>query len=66
MEELSTEKVFELLGRSDVPGSLRALEKLCARINELVRLNGEEWVRDNRQNLLSEWEYIVRQGLIGN
>ena len=44
----------------------RNILKLCTRINELVTLNGEDWVRDNRQKLLSEWVYIVREGIIGN
>jgi hypothetical protein len=65
MKELSLVKVYVLLGQSDIPGSATELEKLRTRINELVRLNGEDWVRDNRQKLLSEWEYIVQAGIIG-
>ena len=64
MTELSLEKVRDLLGQCDIPGSVNELEKFRTRINELVKLNGEEWVRDNRQKLLSEWEYIVREGII--
>jgi hypothetical protein len=66
MHVLSLEKVFDLLGKSEIPGSDRELEKLCIRIRELVDANGEDWVRENRQELLLEWEYIVRQGIIGN
>jgi hypothetical protein len=64
MTELSIEKVFHLLGRSDIPGSNKELAKLCRRIGELVDLNGENWVRANREKLLAEWEYIVRQKII--
>jgi len=64
MNELSLEKVFDLLGKSEIAGSEKALEKLCIRIKELVEINGEEWVKTNRQMLLDEWEYIVQHGII--
>ena len=64
MNELSLEKVFELLDTDDIPGSGKELAKLCIRIRELVEANGEDWVKQNRQNLLKEWEYIVQQGII--
>jgi hypothetical protein len=65
MNELSLEKVFDLLGRYDIPGSETELKILCVRIRELVEANGEEWIKKNRQQLLAEWELIVREGLIG-
>jgi len=65
MNELSLEKVIDLLGKSDIPGSDAELEKLCIRIRELVESNGENWVKENRQELLLEWDYIVKQGIIG-
>ena len=64
MKELSLEKVCELLGQSEIPGSAIELEKLCIRIHELVKANGEDWVIENRQKLLSEWDFIVQQGII--
>jgi hypothetical protein len=66
MNMLSLEKVFDLLGKSEISGSPKELEKLCIRIGELVDANGEDWVRENRQQLLLEWEYIVAQGIIDN
>jgi hypothetical protein len=65
MNELSLEKVFDLLGKDDIPGSDKELEKLCIRIRELVESNGDDWVKENRQKLFLEWEYIVSQGIIG-
>jgi hypothetical protein len=65
MNELSLEKVFDLLGNSEIPGSGKELEKLCIRVRELVESNGEDWVKAHRQDLLLEWNYIVRQGIIG-
>ena len=46
-------------------GSDKELKLLCIRIGELVELNGEDWVKESRQSLLDEWEYIVNQGIIG-
>ena len=66
MNELSLEKVFELLGTDDIPGSEKELGKLCIRIHELVDANGEDWVIKNRQKLLFEWDFIVREKVIGN
>ncbi len=64
MIELSLDKVCDLLGTRKLPGSDKELKKLCTRIRELVELNGKDWVMENRQKLLDEWEYIVRQGLM--
>ncbi|MEJ2727483.1 MAG: hypothetical protein P8185_03055 [Deltaproteobacteria bacterium] len=64
MKPLSLQVVFKLLGTQNIPGSPQELEILCIRISELAELNGEQWVRENRQNLIDEWYYIVRQGII--
>jgi len=64
MAELTLEKVLSLLGAQHIKGSEKELKVLCIRIGELVELNGEEWVRQSRQTLLDEWEYIVSQGII--
>jgi hypothetical protein len=64
MKPLSLETVFKLLGTQNIPGSPKELEILCTRITELVQLNGESWIRENRQKLIDEWYYIVRQGII--
>ena len=61
---LSMNMVFKLLGTQNIPGSPKELEILCIRISELVELNGEVWIRENRQKLIDEWYYIVRQGII--
>ena len=64
MADLPLEKVFSLLGTQHIKGSEKELKILCIRIGELVEVNGEEWVRESRQSLLDEWEYIVNQGVI--
>ena len=64
MKPLSLETVCKLLGTQNIPGAPRELEILCVRISELVKLNGDDWIRENRQNLIDEWYYIIRQGII--
>ena len=64
MAAISQEKLFAYLGTRAIPGSEKELRILCVRIGELVKLNGEKWVKENRQKLLEEWEYIVNQGII--
>ena len=64
MSELSPYKIYDLLGTHEIPGSEKELDKLFIRIRELVESNGEDWVRENRQKLLLEWDYIVHRGII--
>ncbi|MGD9079835.1 MAG: hypothetical protein PVG96_10855 [Desulfobacterales bacterium] len=64
MKTLPLDTVFKLLGTQNIPGSPKELEILCIRIAELVELNSEDWIRENRQKLIDEWYYIVRQGII--
>ena len=64
MKLLSLQVVFKLLGTQNIPGSPQELEILCIRISELAAFNGEQWIRENRQKLIDEWYYIVRQGII--
>ena len=64
MKTLNLKKVYTLLGTQDIPGSEKELKILCTRITELVKLNGEEWVEENRQKLFDEWLYIVRRAII--
>ncbi|MGD9251068.1 MAG: hypothetical protein PVG19_07580 [Desulfobacterales bacterium] len=56
--------VQDLLDQEHITGSPQELEVLCTRIGDLVRLNGENWVRANREPLLREWETIVRMKII--
>ena len=64
MPELSLKKVSDLLGTQDLPGSENDLKILCIRIRELVDMNGEDWVRQNRHELIDQWDYIVRKNII--
>jgi len=64
MAEVSLEKVCDLLGRQHIPGSEKEQKMLCTRIRELVEMNGEQWVRQNRKKLLDEWDFIVGKQII--
>ena len=64
MAEISPEKVRDILGTQEIPGSQNQLKILCVRIRELVDMNGEDWVRQNRQKLLNEWDYIIQHKII--
>ena len=64
MAELSLKKVCDLLRTQKIPGSENELKVLRVRIRELVEMNGEDWVRQNSQKLLDEWDYIVRKKII--
>ena len=64
MAELSLVKVNDLLGTQKLSGSEKELKLLQVRIRELVDVNGEDWVRQNRKKLLDEWDCIVREKMI--
>ena len=64
MKTFNLEHIYTLLGTRDIPGSEKERKILCIRISELVQLNGEKWVVENRQKLLDEWGYIVDQAII--
>jgi hypothetical protein len=59
MVTLSLEKVCELLGTAEIPGTAQELEVLRIRMGELLDLNGEDWIRENRGMLLEQWHRVV-------
>ena len=61
---MPTEALVALLGEEDLPGSPEELAVLGTRIQELIRLNGREWVIRHRQQLLREWAFIVDRAMI--
>lgn len=61
---MQTKTLAALFGRKELPGTPEELAILNTRIEELIRLRGEQWVIRNGRQLLKEWEYIVAQALI--
>jgi hypothetical protein len=64
MKALTFEKLVDLLGTDEIPGSENERAILCVRIGELVAMNGEKWVRQNQKRLLDEWTVVVAGGFI--
>ena len=64
MKALSLEKACDLLETTDIPGSAKELDVLRTRIEELLELNGEGWIRDNRRMLLDQWRRVVEMKII--
>ena len=58
------ETIAVLLGTDELPGTEAEQAVLAKRIEELVHLNGKQWVVDHRRELLREWTFIVAQGLL--
>jgi len=66
MKTLPRETVYHLLGTRNIPGTAEEVQKLSIRISELVEMNGQDWVIENRDRLLQEWVFAVRKGLVGS
>jgi hypothetical protein len=64
MKALSLEKVWDLLETTEIPGSEKELDVLRTRIGELLELNGEGWIRENRRMLLDQWQRVVEMKTI--
>lgn len=64
MQVPSTSKVYDLLNTRQIAGNPEQLRKFCIRIGELAEINGEDWVRRHRQQLLREWEYAIDHGCV--
>jgi hypothetical protein len=64
MAVICLEALFDLLGTTDLPGSEAELEALCARVGELLDLNGADWVRENRGVLIGQWQCVVEMKTI--
>jgi hypothetical protein len=59
MAKLSLKKVCELLETAGIPGNEMEIDVLRTRMGELLELNGEDWIRDNRRMLLDQWRQVV-------
>lgn len=61
---MRTEKLATLLDKEDLPGSPEELAILGTRIEELIRLNGRQWVINHRRELIEEWAFIIERAVI--
>ena len=53
--KMTLEEVYTLMDTRKIPGTPQELNILCTRIRELIKMNGKEWVKENRGKLLQEW-----------
>jgi hypothetical protein len=54
------DRLYAYLGTRDIPGEPEELARLATRLEELAAMNGENWVRMNRQMLLLQWQMALR------
>jgi hypothetical protein len=52
------------LGTAEIPGNERELDVLCTRLGELLELNGEGWILENRRMLIDQWQRVVEMKTI--
>ena len=57
-------KIAALLDKEDLPGTPEELAILGTRIEELIRINGKQWVIDHRRELIQEWAFIIERAVI--
>lgn len=60
---MSIQRMFDLLETNDIPGTREELEILSIRVQELTSINGETWVRSNREKLLYQWTLALKMGI---
>jgi len=58
------ETLTTLLDKTDLPGTPEELAILGTRIEELIRINGEQWVIRHRRELIREWAFIIERSVI--
>jgi len=58
------ETIATLLDKEDLPGTPEELAILGQRIEELIRLNGQQWVITHRRELITEWAFIIEKAVI--
>ena len=63
MESLTDLQLKEILGTHKIAGTPEQVKVLSVRVAELMNLNGEQWVRNNAQRLLAQWQYALGQTL---
>ncbi len=58
------ETIAALLDKEDLPGTPEELAVLGTRLEELIKMNGRQWVIDHRRKLIREWAFIIEQAVI--
>lgn len=61
---MQIETIAALLDEEDLPGTPEELAVLGTRIEELIKMNGRQWVINHRRELIREWTFIIEQAVI--
>jgi len=57
---LAPEKVFELLGVEIILAESWHIKKLCRWVEGILRSRGEAYLRENRTEILGQWEQYMK------
>ena len=60
MPVLTPEKVFELLGVEIIPAEPWQIKKLCRWVEGILSSRGEDYLRENRTEILGQWEQYMK------
>ncbi len=61
---MALEDPLALLGNRSLAGSPAQLELLAHRLDELAAINGEDWIRRHRDELIRQWESAIGKGWV--
>lgn len=61
---MQIETIAALLDKKNLPGTPEELAVLGTRIEELIKMNGRQWVINHRRELIREWTFIIEQAVI--
>ena len=56
MPGLTLEKVSAMLGVENIPAEPWQIKKLCRWVEAILRSRGEDYLRENRTEILRQWE----------
>ncbi len=57
---LTMEKVSELLGVEIIPADPWQIKRLCRWVEGILRSRGEAYIRENRTEILGQWEQYMK------
>jgi hypothetical protein len=57
---LTLEKVSELLGVEIIPADPGQIKRLCRWVEGILRSRGEAYLRENRAEILGQWEQYMK------
>ena len=56
---MTLERVYDLLGTTEIPEVEEHQEFFLEAVQDMVERNGEDWMRQNKDYLLDNWEHTL-------